>query len=135
MGLLTRFGPRPWRLWFVVGAALLIAVVPAMRALADSSQCSVSSGTCAAKAAFTSYGEHLKVYDRAADGHSAVVLYWLSDGTGPYFGWNPNGNGSVVDIDLELPEGDWIFFKACLGEYGTKTLVSGTCSAGVTDYA
>jgi len=84
---------------------------------------------------FTSFGEHLKVYDRAADGQSAVVLYGLSDGTGPYFSWNLNESDSVVDIDLELPEGDWIFFKARLGEYGNKTIVSGTCGAGVTDYA
>jgi len=115
--------------------ALLIALAPTTMALADSSQCSVPSSTCAAKVTFTSLGEHFKVYDRAADGHSVVVLQWLSDGTGPYFGWNPNGSGSVVDIDLDLPEGDWIFFKACLGEYGNKTIVSATCSAGVTDYA
>jgi len=115
-------------------AATVVVMAPT-NALADTSSCSAPASTCAGKVEFQSYGEVFRIYDQSADGHSAVLQYWLSDGTGPYWGWNSGGNGTVVTVDLDLPEGDWIFYKACLGEFGTKTLDEGTCSAGVTDYA
>jgi hypothetical protein len=115
--------------------AVLVVVITPSTALADTSSCSVPAATCAGKVEFQSYGEIFRIYDQVADGHSAVLQYWLSDGTGPHWEWNHGGSGTVVEVNLELPEGDWIFYKACLGEYGTKTLVDGTCSAGVTDYA
>lgn len=37
---------------------------------------------------FVSYGEHLFIEDRVADGHSAVARYWLDGGTGPFLAWN-----------------------------------------------
>ena len=117
------------------GTAVALTVIPPTPAIADTSQCSTPSSACAGRATFASYGEVFKVFDQAADGHSAVVLYWLSDGTGPHFGWNSQGNGTTFTLNLELAEGDWIFYRVCLGESGPKTLVSGTCSAGVTDYA
>jgi hypothetical protein len=119
----------------VAGLVAAFTVAAPAPAFADSGQCSVPSGTCAARVTFQSSGELFKIFDQSADGHSAVLLYWLSDGSGPYYGWNHAGNGTQVNVDLALPEGDWIFYKACLGEYGTKTLVAGTCSAGVTDYS
>jgi hypothetical protein len=119
----------------VAGLVAAFTVAAPTAAFADSSECSVPSGTCAGKVTFQSYGELFRIYDQSSDGHSAVLLYWLSDGTGPYYGWNHSGTGTEVDVDLALAEGDWIFYKACLGEYGTKTLVAGTCSPGVTDYA
>lgn len=119
----------------VLGAVGALAMVIPGEAVADSSQCSVPSSTCAGRVTFQSYGEVFKIYDQVGDGHSAVLLYWLSDGSGPYYGWNPNGSGTQVTLNLELPEGDWIFYKACLGEYGDRSLVAGTCSTGVTDYA
>lgn len=119
----------------VLGLVGALTVVMPGEAVADSSQCSVPASTCAGRVTFQSYGELFRIFDQQADGHSAVLLYWLSDGSGPYYGWNANGNGTQVNVDLELPEGDWIFYRACLGEYGTRSLVAGTCSAGVTDYA
>lgn len=102
-------------------------------AVADSSRCTPSG--CAGQARFVSLGEHLYVDDKLADGHSAVAVYWLEGGTGPFEVWNPNGNGSTVDHNMELPEGSWIYYYVCLGEYGLRSILSGTCSAGVTDYA
>ncbi|HET8660125.1 MAG TPA: hypothetical protein VFM55_14145, partial [Micromonosporaceae bacterium] len=60
----------------VVGAVGVLAMVSPGEAVADSSQCSVPSGTCAARVTFQSYGEVFKIYDQVGDGHSAVLLYW-----------------------------------------------------------
>jgi hypothetical protein len=120
----------------VVAAALLVP--SAQPAVADSSVCSVAASgatSCAAKASFVSLGEHLKVTDAAADGHSAVARYWLQGGTGPFLVWNSGGNGTTVDQNLELAEGTWIFYQVCVGEFGTRDVWTSTCNAGVTDYA
>lgn len=117
-------------------AGLLLAAAPL--AVADSSQCSVAASgavACAARANFASYGEHLYVSDQDADGHSAVVRYWLEGGTGPFHVWNSGGNGTTVDHNLELPEGSWIFYQVCVGESLIRDVWTSTCSAGVTDYA
>jgi hypothetical protein len=118
----------------VVAVAVVgLGLIGAKPALADSSLCTPSG--CAGKATFASYGEILTVYDQTGDGHSAVGLYWLQGGSGPFYVWAASGAGTSTRSDLELPEGSWIYYQVCLGEYGSKTLVSGTCSAGVTDYA
>lgn len=114
----------------LVGAAMAVS---GPQAEADSTRCTPSG--CAGQARFVSYGEHLHVADQLADGHSAVAVYWLEGGTGPFHVWNPNGNGMSVDHNLELAEGSWIYYYVCLGEYGPRQILSGTCSAGVTDYA
>jgi hypothetical protein len=115
-----------------ITAALGLAV--AVPAAADTSRCT-SDAACAGKTGFKSYGEVFTVYDQKADGHSAVLLYWLPDGTGPHLVWNANGNGTTVTADLELPEGSWVTYRACLGEYGTKTVLEATCGGSITDYA
>ncbi|HEY3001621.1 MAG TPA: hypothetical protein VGJ44_04670 [Kribbellaceae bacterium] len=114
-------------------AAVLLTVCTASNAAADGTRCT-SDANCAGKVTFTSYGEVFKIYDQSADGHSAVGVYWLPDGSSHVM-WNPNGNGSVVTVNLELAEGSWVTYRACLGEYGTKTLVSGSCGPTITDYA
>jgi hypothetical protein len=101
---------------------------------ADSSRCT-SDSACAGKATFASYGEVFTVYDQKADGHSAVVLYWLPAGVGPLYVWNSGGNGTSAKGDLELPEGSWITYRVCLGEAGTKQILTATCGATITDYA
>lgn len=119
----------------VAGVVAAATFLPTSSATADTSQCSSPSGTCAAKAVFESYGEIFRLYDQSADGHSAVLLYWLADGTGPYWVWNSGGNGTVVTVNLELPEGQWIRYMACTGESGPKTLVANSCGLGDTDFA
>jgi len=115
-----------------VTSALLLAGGAA--ASADSERCTSGSG-CAGRVTFTSYGEVFKVYDQLGDGHSAVALYWLPDGTGPHLIWNSGGNGTSVTANLEFPEGDWVTYRACLGEFGTKEILQDTCGATITDLA
>jgi len=126
------------RILLVAGLMAGLLVPNATVAEADSSQCSIAASgaaSCAARANFVSYGEHLFVEDRVADGHSAVARYWLEGGTGPFLVWNSGGSGTKVDYNLELPEGSWIFYQVCVGEYGLRDVWTSTCSAGVTDYA
>ncbi|MEU7874778.1 hypothetical protein [Dactylosporangium sp. NPDC049140] len=114
-------------------AAVCGALLAAAPAQADSTACTPSG--CAGKAEFVSYGEHLWVYDMLADGHSAVARYWLQGGTGPFSVWSSGGTGTAVDADLDLAEGSWIYYQVCLGEAATRTIIAGSCNAGVTDYA
>jgi hypothetical protein len=118
----------------VLAAAAMITLSSASAAAADSFRCTAGSG-CAGRATFTSYGEIFHVYDQLADGHSAVALYWLPDGSGPTMIWNSSGNGSDVTANLELAEGSWITYRVCLGEGGPKTVMLETCGAPITDYA
>jgi hypothetical protein len=119
----------------LVGAAIVtLTIAGSSAAEADSSRCTADSG-CAGRAAFTSLGEVFHVFDQSADGHSAVVLYWLPDGSGPNLIWNSSGNGTNVTGDLELPEGSWITYRVCLGEGGPKQVLTETCGAPITDYA
>jgi hypothetical protein len=120
---------------------LLIAAITGMfgltgasAALADSSRCTADAG-CAGRATFTSYGEVFRVFDQNADGHSAVALYWLPDGSGPHMIWNSTGNGTEVTANLEFPEGAWVTYRVCLGEGGPKQVLIATCGAPITDYA
>ncbi|MGH3756524.1 hypothetical protein [Actinophytocola sp.] len=115
----------------LVGALLLAGGATAS---ADSERCTSGSG-CAGRVTFASYGEVFKVSDQAGDGHSAVALYWLPDGTGPHLVWNPNGNGTTVTANLEFAEGSWVTYRACLGEYGPREVLQNTCGATITDTA
>lgn len=103
-------------------------------ASADSERCTSGSG-CAGRVTFQSYGEVFRVYDQVADGHSAVGLYWLPDGSGPHLIWNSNGNGSSVTANLEFAEGSWVTYRACLGEYGPREILQNTCGPTITDIA
>jgi hypothetical protein len=121
------------RILILTAAVLPVYALAAPTATADSSQC--TPGGCAGKAVFVSLGEHLQVTDAASDGHSAVAVYWPQGGTGPFTVWNHGGQGTTVDGNLDLAEGAWIYYYVCLGEYGTREILTATCSAGVTDYA
>lgn len=112
----------------VVGLTLAVAAP----ASADSARCTAN---CGAYVWFTSYGEHLYVEDRAADGHSAVGV-WYTPSTGTRYVWNPYGAfNRRVDGNLSLPEGAGLTYMACLGEYGSRTILWSTCSNPVADRA
>jgi hypothetical protein len=120
------------KLAVVVLATLGFTVVAARPASADSSRCTAG---CGAYAYFTSYGEHLYVEDRAADGHSAVAV-WYRHTTGYQYVWNPYGAWARrVDRNLALPEGTGISYMVCLGEYGSRTVLWSTCSNPIADRA
>ena len=125
---------QPRRFLAMALLVLLISAAGATTAAADSNRCTAGTG-CAGKATFTSYGEVFKVYDQAGDGHSAVALYWLPDGSGPHLIWNSGGNGTVVTANLEFAEGSWVTYRVCLGEYGPRDVLESTCGATITDYA
>ncbi|MCO1576170.1 hypothetical protein M8C13_10420 [Crossiella sp. SN42] len=124
----------PLRTLIVGGAALVAALSSAPAALADSSRCTADAA-CAGKASFKSLGEVFTVTDQVGDGHSAVLLYWLPDGTGPHLVWNAKGKGTSVTANLELAEGSWVHYRVCLGEHGTKDVLESTCGVTVTDRA
>jgi hypothetical protein len=132
------------RLAFTAVVVGVLGLVAPQAASADSATCSKrvlnTDGTtkyegCAGLAYFMSYGDHLMVDDRHADGFPAVVQWWRSDGTGPFEAWNREGSaGSDVKAPTgDIPEGDWIFYKVCIGSAGE--IFRDTCSDGVTDYA
>jgi hypothetical protein len=114
-----------------VGALLLTGGATAS---ADSERCTSGSG-CAGRVTFQSYGEVFKVYDQLGDGHSAVALYWLPDGSGPHLIWNSGGTGTTVTANLEFAEGSWVTYRACLGEYGPRQVLTATCGPTTTDIA
>lgn len=118
----------------IAGAAAVLLFATTSIAAADSSRCTTDA-SCAGRVTFASYGEVFTVYDQVGDGHSAVALYWLPDGSGPHLIWNPNGNGTSVTANLEFPEGSWVTYRACLGEYGPRQVLTATCGATITDYA
>jgi hypothetical protein len=125
----------PARKALLIGAAVAgLTVMGASAAQADSSRCTSDSG-CAGRATFTSYGEVFHVYDQLADGHSAVALYWLPDGSGPHMIWNSGGNGTSVTANLEFAEGSWVTYRVCLGEGGPKQVLLNTCGPTITDVA
>ena len=121
---------RRWALPALAAVALVLGV--ASPASANSAHCTTN---CGAYVYFVSHGEHLFVEDRAKDGHSAVGV-WYTPQTGTRYVWNPNGAfGRPVDGNLSLPEGAGISYMACLGEYGSRTVLWSTCSDPIVDRA
>ncbi|MBB2939553.1 uncharacterized protein YraI [Amycolatopsis bartoniae] len=93
-----------------------------------------SSGSCAGEGQFRASDAHFLVYDKEADGKSAVVAYWLAGGAGPFYAWNSGGSGTNTDRATGAGSGDWIYYKVCVADYSaTPTLQN--CSGGLTDYA
>jgi hypothetical protein len=73
---------------------------------------------------FSSYGETFTVYDKCADGWSAVVKVdvapYKSDGGYDFLIWNPNGaDGSPVTVNKSYAEGTGICMQAGSGEYSS----------------
>jgi hypothetical protein len=111
----------------------VLALGGASAASADSERCT-SDSACAGRVTFVSAGQLFTVYDQVGDGHSAVLEYWLPDGTGPYRVWNPNGNGTSVESAVDRPADTWITYRACLGEHGPRDILEETCGATITDW-
>jgi uncharacterized protein YraI len=103
--------------------------------------CGVGSGSgqcadaCAGEAQYRASDSHFLVYDKNADGYSAVVAYWLKGGAGPFYVWNSGGEGSSVDKAVSVPHGGWVFYKVCVANYTTGKPDLKSCSDGITDFA
>ncbi|RKT55480.1 hypothetical protein [Saccharothrix australiensis] len=94
-----------------------------------------STGACAAEAQFRSAGARFTVHDRAPDGKSAVVAYWLKNGVGPRYAWNSGGSGTAVERTVDMARDDWIYYKVCVADYSATDPRLQSCSDGLTDYA
>jgi len=94
-----------------------------------------STGACAGEASFDSAARTFTVRDRAADGRSAVVAYWLGGGIGPLYAWNSGGNGTAVDRPVAAARDDWVYYRVCVADYSATDPKLLACSAGLTDYA
>jgi hypothetical protein len=93
--------------------------------------CTVS---CKGSASFVHDGDHLYVWDNAADGRSAVVIYFRSDtGDQKNAAWNHFGANTVLDHNMNIPEGGWIKYHVCLGDYAAGKY--DTCSSFYTENA
>jgi uncharacterized protein YraI len=94
-----------------------------------------STGACAGEALFRSAGSHFVVYDKLADGKSAVVAYWLKGGVGPLYVWNSKGADTNVDAAVPVAKGDWVYYKSCIANYSATAPSLEACSGGLTDFA
>lgn len=120
----------------IVGmTAALMAVIGSGPASADSGPvyacCGAGPDYGGSSAWFDSYGEHLYIKDTSKDGRSAVVRISYAGHADAYY-WNPNGVGSVRDVNLAAPEGSYLQYQACTGEYGNLGVYYESC--GVTAY-
>jgi hypothetical protein len=88
------------------------------------------------EAVWVSNGDHLYIYDLAADGKAVAVKYIRQDsGTTTYIAWNTSGSGSVVDHHMDLVEGSYIEYSVCLGTTSNWNIDEATCSNWRFDYA
>ncbi|WP_433271154.1 endonuclease/exonuclease/phosphatase family protein [Actinosynnema sp. CS-041913] len=96
---------------------------------AEASACNYNS--CVSKVTFQPDGEHLYVEDANANGLSAVGVYWVQGrGRNHTVVWNSHGHDSPdnpVDANLEIAEGQWVMYRACSGDGGTRTVFWDTC--------
>jgi hypothetical protein len=117
----------------VLGVPVGLALALVSPASADSARCTPG---CAGYAYFVSYGDHLWVEDRAADGHSAVAYYQRHDTGARGYLWNPYGAWNrPVERNFNLIEHTGFTYQVCLGEYGSRTIWWNTCSDPITDHA
>ncbi|TDC41726.1 hypothetical protein [Micromonospora sp. KC213] len=86
---------------------------------------------------YVSGKELLHAYDDKADGHSVVMKYNRFDNDkGWEYLWAHQGKGTSTSRVINMPEGTRFDFTVCLGDYGDRKIISGSCGAFiVTSYA
>ncbi|MFD0683366.1 hypothetical protein [Actinomadura fibrosa] len=85
-----------------------------------------------ATAKFYHDGDKIYIKDNYADGHAAVAEVWAS-GYGTSHVWATGGSGTSVTQSINYAEGLTVHIKACIGEYGSRDIIS--CSPEVTGVA
>ncbi|MGY0069235.1 hypothetical protein ACWZEH_21100 [Streptomyces sp. QTS137] len=107
----------------VIPLAFSIGLVTSGAAFAGSDCFAYGNG---ATAIFRAEGEHLLITDERADGRSAVAQ--INYGDGLYTYWNPNGQGTTRDVNLDIAEGVRVDVRACTGEYNGYLIYAESCS-------
>ncbi|MFZ3475369.1 hypothetical protein ACODT3_42305 [Streptomyces sp. 4.24] len=109
-------------------AALLLATATSASASADGG--SVVDPTRGAAAWFKHDGDVFWSRDLKADGHSAVTRVYVPSVGIAHNLWNSDGSGSTRSqiYGESIPEGAVVYYQACIGEYGTKEIIS--CTPG-----
>jgi len=79
----------------------------------------VQSATTGACGYFLPTGEHVANCDIAADGHHSVVFYRIDSASWQSVA-NYDGEGTCVDVNLDLPETSTVTFYACNYEDSTQ---------------
>ncbi|KQZ19767.1 MULTISPECIES: hypothetical protein [Streptomyces] len=136
-----------------LSAAVLLTVTQASaasaeteRATATTGPSSVDSWECAgiggndrsATVCYSALGDWFYLYDGKSDGYSAVVDWEIRDGQNRVVRYgatfNADGVGAVRYKNKDFPDGsnDSIRFRACLGNWGPKTIKAGSCSGWMT---
>ncbi|MCR1784101.1 hypothetical protein KVF89_16290 [Nocardioides carbamazepini] len=76
---------------------------------------------------FEQSGDKVTATDMCVDGHSAVTKWKAGNLGDPKLLWASGGAGDSVTISRpEIPEGADVFIKACIGEFGSKTVIDCT---------
>ncbi|MFE5753464.1 hypothetical protein ACFQ7I_07120 [Streptomyces massasporeus] len=84
-----------------------------------------------ARVCFDQDGDWFEIYDApGADGYSAVADWEIHNRWGGIF--NADGAGSTRFKNKDFPEGYKLRYRACLGNWSTKTIVARKCSAWET---
>ena len=116
-------------------AAALVASIALLFTTATSASASADGGsvvdpTYGAAASFKHDGDVFWSYDTKADGHSAVTRVYVPSVGIAHNLWNPDGYGAAryKAYGTAIPEGTVVYYQACIGEYGTKELLS--CTPG-----
>ncbi|WP_077796181.1 hypothetical protein [Streptomyces sp. JHA26] len=113
---------------FTVGAAAALTIGLSGSAMAGTDCYTQAKNYYASMVTFTHYGEKVNIIDEEADGHSAVAIFDVNTGTPKtYTLWNSKGKSTNTLYDFELPEGTPVVIQACVGEYGSKTVIWDSC--------
>ncbi|WP_327189199.1 hypothetical protein [Streptomyces xinghaiensis] len=109
--------------------ALLMALFLQSPPASAATVCASISG---AKACVETYGDHIYLYDTAADGAHPEVYFVLEDaGYAVAFGWcrQTGGNNTVADCNFDFPESSYVHFVAARVDGQTLEDYSGVKSA------
>ncbi|WP_200258759.1 hypothetical protein [Streptomyces sp. HSG2] len=110
-------------------SALLMALFLQAPPASAATTCASVSG---AKACFESYGDHIYLYDTAADGAHPEVYFILENaGYAVAFGWcrQTGGNNTVADCNFDFPESSNVHFIAARVDGSTLESYSNVKSA------
>ncbi|MCX5201498.1 hypothetical protein OG897_08535 [Streptomyces sp. NBC_00237] len=110
---------------FAIAAAALVGTLSFAAAPANAANGPTSSVT-GASVWFLADGDVIKIRDTKADGLSAVAQVHFSGGVSYKDNlWNNGGNGSTREYSYgtAVPEGVFVYYRACVGKSATHTLV------------